>query len=193
MTDFSEKIILTDVDGVLLSWISSFDEFMLDIMGVKAINLETYDARERYNVDADKIGILIKAFEQSIHMSQLAPHLDAVKYVRKLHEEHGYKFITATSVSNSWIVYNSRVKNLTDVFGNVFSDYWHAGFGGSKIPFFEKYQDTEMWFIDDHPTHYNEANKHGLNALLMDSHHNKSYHHLDRVMDWKEVYERIVG
>ena len=95
------KIILTDADGVLLDWEYAFDVYLRThgFNKVEGGNLK-YDIGKRYGIDREQGKKLIKIFNESAHIGFLPPLRDAMYYVKRLHEEHGYVFHCITSLSN---------------------------------------------------------------------------------------------
>ena len=96
------KIILTDCDGVLMDWERTFSEWMID--NGYTINQEyatSYNMAKKYSITEDEKTKIIKHFNESSRIGWLPPLRDAIKYVKKLHEEHGYVFHTITSLSRS--------------------------------------------------------------------------------------------
>ena len=88
-----KNIILTDCDGVILDWEYAFDVYMQQHGFTKQDggNLK-YNIGARYGIDPDQGKRLIKIFNESAHMGFLPPLRDAMFYVKRLHEEHGYVF-----------------------------------------------------------------------------------------------------
>ena len=86
-----DKVILVDCDGVLLDWEYSFDYWMKRHGYVKTGVCE-YDMSICYDMPRDEIKRLIRMFNESAAIRKLPPLRDAMKYVKKLHEEHGYIF-----------------------------------------------------------------------------------------------------
>jgi len=192
---FSDKVILTDADGVLLDWGYAFDSWM---------------HRHGYTIDGEpdnyKIGIrygllykdakrLIRMFNESAWMRKLPPHKDAIKWVKKLHEEHGYVFHVITSQSNDQYAQHLRIKNLRELFGDtVFEKYIILDCGADKNEVLKEYEGTGAYWIEDKPENVDEGIKNGLEGILMAHPHNKDYEgKATRVNNWKEIYESIVG
>ena len=94
----SEKLILVDCDGVLVDWVYSFDRWM-ERHGRKKLRDDVYDLAECYGIEKAEAKNFVKMFNESANIEYLPPLRDAVKYVRKLHEEYGYIFHCITSLS----------------------------------------------------------------------------------------------
>lgn len=186
----SEKLILVDVDGVLLDWSYGFNNWM-EKKGFKLIDSSEFNINYRYHVDngAD----LVVQFNESVHMKKLAPLRDAIKYVKKLHEEHGYVFQVISSISKDDYVQALRTEHLSEMFSeSVFESFTYLDVGQDKYDVLQEYRDTECWWIEDQPGNAEIGNRLGLKAVLMDHEYNKSSD-IHRVNNWKEIYDLITG
>ena len=118
----SEKIILTDCDGVLLDWCVAFNQWMT-FKGYVLKNSMEYDVVNKYQITEPEKRKLTSEFNSSAWMGYLTPYKDAVKYVKKLHEEHGYVFHVITSLSNDKFAQKLRISNLENIFGKKYKNY----------------------------------------------------------------------
>jgi hypothetical protein len=95
-----KNLILVDADGVLLDWEFAFSIWMEEHGFVKREGHQfEYDIGTRYGIDRDQSFKLIKMFNESAAIGFLPPLRDAMYYVKRLHEEHGYVFHCITSLS----------------------------------------------------------------------------------------------
>ena len=92
------NVILTDAYGVLLNWEYAFDCWMEE-KGYTPLTRDIYDVISRYGLDKEEKDLLVRSFNESAAIGFLPPLRDAINYVRKLHEEHGYIFRVITSKS----------------------------------------------------------------------------------------------
>jgi len=194
----NNKVILTDCDGVLLDWIHSFTEWMLK-QGYKVRDGGSgdYMIHKRFGLEDKSLGRqLVRQFNESASIAFLTPHLDAIKYVRKLHEEHGYVFHVITSQSKNPHAQELRKQNLRRIFGEtVFEEFIILDTGWDKDVPLKKYKDTECFWIEDKPENVELGHKLGLRGVLMEHEHNLDYSHSDVSVckNWKEVYNLITG
>lgn len=95
-----EKIILTDCDGVLLNWEYAFNVW-IQSHGYKMVEggANYYDMGERYGLSKEKAKEKCRIFNESAAIGFLPSLRDAMYYVKRLHEEHGYTFHCITSLS----------------------------------------------------------------------------------------------
>lgn len=191
------KIILTDADGVLLDWEYAFDVYMQQHGFNKQDggNLK-YNIGTRYGIDPEQGKKLIKIFNESAHMGFLPPLRDAMYYVKRLHEEHGYVFHCITSLSKDENAQELRKMNLKKLFGETaFEKFIFLDTGADKDEVLEQYRGSGLWWIEDKITNAQVGSSLGLNSLLMEHGHNMDYEdtNIPRVKNWKEIYERVVN
>lgn len=191
------KIILTDADGVLLDWEYSFDVWMRQhgFNKVDGGNLK-YNIGKRYGIDAEQGKKLIKIFNESAFMGFLPPLRDAMYYVKRLHEEHGYVFHCITSLTKDENAQELRRMNLRKLFGETaFEKFVFLDTGADKDEALEPYRGSGLWWIEDKIVNCQVGQELGLKSLLVEHGHNMEFEHpeIPRVKNWREIYNRIVG
>jgi len=196
MSQMSEKVILTDCDGVLLDWEHGFDAFMNEL-GYKAFDYTTYKMGDKYEIPTKQAKEYIQMFNKSACMRFLTPFRDAVKYVRKLHEEHGYVFHVITSQTENIFAKKLREQNLKSLFGDtIFQEINILPCGADKDDALEKYRDSGCFWVEDKPENVNVGQKLGLNGILIAHNHNMKFSvepGVKRLYNWKQIYEHITG
>ena len=192
-----ESIILVDCDGVLLNWEYAFEIWMAQHGFEQLPGGElNYDMSVRYGISRAQIVKLIKMFNESAAIGFLPPLRDAMHYVKKLHEEHGYVFHCITSVSLDPNTIKLREMNLRKLFGKtVFQKIVCLDTGADKDAALFPYRDTGCFWIEDKISNAELGADLGLNSLLMEHGHNMyHYHdHVRTVKNWEDVYELITG
>lgn len=192
----NEKVILTDVDGVLFDWLYAFDNWMKR-HGKHIVSYDIYKVADRYGLPRDQGKIYARIFNESAWIRKLPPYKDAIKFVKKLHEEHGYVFHAISSLSDDEYSHRLRTKNLIEMFGpSVFEKYIYLDTGADKDLILASYAETGCWWIEDKPENANVGVRLGLESILMNHNHNKNMKVKDeviRVNNWKEIYNIIVG
>jgi len=192
----SNKVILTDVDGVLLDWEYSFNAWM-NKHGYEVVpgKENEYNVGKKYGLNKVDKERIVRIFNESATIRKIPPLRDAIKYVKKLHEEHGYVFRVISSLSDDQYSQHLRTKNLREMFGStVFESYVYLDTGADKDEALAQYKDTGCYWVEDKPENADLGLKLGLESILFQHGHNKSYDGLaPTVKNWKQVYETIVG
>lgn len=190
-----KKVILTDVDGCLLNWEYAFDIYLQTHGFNKVPGGELdYSIAKRYDISDDQGRKLIKMFNESAAIGFLPPLRDAMYYVKRLHEEHGYVFHCITSLSLDPNAQKLREMNLNKLFGDTaFKKIVCLDTGADKDFALEPYRDSGYWWIEDKPENAVTGHQMGLRSLLVEHGHNMHYYHahVPIVKNWREIYERI--
>lgn len=190
------KLMLVDVDGVLLDWEYSFDRFMKDRGHSKVPGGESkYDIGKRYGISTEKGRELIETFNESAHIGFLPPYKDSVYYVKKLHEECGIVFHAITSLSVDHDAYRLRKMNLEKLFGEtVFQELTCLDTGADKDDALAPYKDSGLYFVEDKILNAETGASLGLSSILMQHSHNTDYNgNVPVVKNWHDIYNIVVG
>lgn len=189
------KIILTDIDGVALDWEYAFDVYMRQHGFNKQEGGQfKYNIGTRYGIDADQGKKLIKIFNESAHMGFLPPLRDAMYYIKRLHEEHGYVFHAITSLSKDENAQELRRMNLKKLFGETaFETFIFLDTGADKDEALEPYRGSGLWWVEDKPENAEVGLDLGLKSILMEHGHNMNHvnERIPVVKNWKEIYSII--
>lgn len=188
------KVILTDCDGVLLDWGFAFDRWMAK-HGYKMTNSEEYNIAKRFNISKIEKERLVRMFNESAWIRKLPPLRDAIKYIKKLHQDHGYIFHCISSLSDDDYAQHLRTKNLIETFGpTVFEKYIYLDTGADKDEVLLPYAGTECYWIEDKDMNCDLGIELGLDGILIAHDHNIKYTgSAPRVQNWKEIYNIVIG
>jgi hypothetical protein len=192
-----KKIILTDVDGCLLDWEYAFDVY-LQTHGFNKVDggQFKYNIGKRYGIDPEQGKKLIKIFNESAAIGFLPPLRDAMFYVKRLHEEHGYIFHCITSLSRDENAQELRKMNLQKLFGKTaFEKFIFLDTGADKDDALRQYEGKDLWWIEDKIVNCQVGLDMGLRPLLMEHGHNMDFEDpkIPRVKNWREIYDTIVS
>ena len=199
----SNRIILTDVDGVLLEWEHHFTQWLqlrsyFDKNGNRNYpyklldsNHNDYDMSKRFGISKETISQEIREFNRSAWMGTQRPMLESQTWVKLLHAE-GWTFVPITSQTSDIPGQALRKKRLGELFGeHVFSNYHILGTGADKDGALAEFHDTGLYWVEDKPKNALAGLNYGLKPILIDHPYNKEFNHPDiiRVNNWKQIHE----
>lgn len=187
-----DKVILVDCDGVLLDWMYAFQQWMKR-HNYMIKNPDVYDVGVMYGLERNEKRRLCRMFNESATVRKIPPLRDAIKYVRKLHEEHGYVFHAITSLSNDEYAQHLRTKNLCELFGpTVFEKYVYLDTGADKDEELEFYRDTGCLWVEDKVENAVAGAKVGLESVVMSHGYNQNSE-FPLMRNWKDIYDYVLG
>jgi len=191
----SKRVILTDVDGVLLDWEGAFDSWMEQNGYLKQHpHVLDYDMHLRYGIERPDMKELIRLFNQSAAIGFVPPLRDAIHYVKKLHEQHGYMFHVITSLSLDPYAQKLRTMNLQRLFGEtVFDRFVYLDTGADKDDALAEYKDSALLWVEDKPENAIAGLNAGLDSVLIEHGHNQQEWLVPVLKNWKHVYNYVVG
>jgi uncharacterized HAD superfamily protein len=207
MPTSNNRIILTDVDGVLLEWEHHFTKWMLqrtlfDERGARyhphrllPDKENTYEMAERFGVTKTEIRKHIREFNRSAWMGTQRPMLESQTWVKLLAAE-GWTFIPITSQTSDIPAQQLRKRRLGELFGeHVFINYHILGTGADKDSALAEFHNTGLYWVEDKPNNAVAGLKYGLKPILIDHPYNRDFDHPDviRVSNWKEIHQILSG
>ena len=190
-----KKVILTDVDGVLLNWEYAF-YIWAERNGYTALpNTDgVYDLGERFGIGHEEKMHLCKRFNESAAIGFLPPLRDAMYYMDLLHRKHGYVFHVITSLSRDPQAQALRTQNLKKLFGEtMFEKFVYLGTGAPKDHALSKYEGTGHWWIEDMLVNARTGDKYGLESILVEHAHNMENDEFPTFSTWAQIYSYITG
>ena len=203
----SNRIILTDVDGVLLEWEHHFTKWMLqrtlfDERGARyhpyrlLPNKEnTYEMAERFGLTKSEIRKEIREFNRSAWMGTQRPMLESQTWVKLLAAE-GWTFIPITSQTSDIPAQQLRKRRLGELFGDyVFTNYHILGTGADKDSALSEFHNTGLYWVEDKPKNALAGLKYGLKPILIDHPYNQDCDHPEviRVSNWQDIHKLLSG
>ena len=203
----SNRIILTDVDGVLLEWEHHFTKWMLqrtlfDERGARyhphrllPDKENTYEMAERFGVTKTEIRKHIREFNRSAWMGTQRPMLESQTWVKLLAAE-GWTFIPITSQTSDIPAQQLRKRRLGELFGDhVFINYHILGTGADKDSALAEFHNTGLYWVEDKPNNAVAGLKYGLKPILIDHPYNRDFEHPEvmRVSNWQEIHQILSG
>ena len=201
----SDRIILTDVDGVLLEWEYHFTQWMLQrnyydaqeqrVYPYKLLpdKQNTYEMADRFGLSITEIRKEIREFNKSAWMGTQCPMPDSQTWVKLLAAE-GRTFIPITSQTSDIPAQELRKKRLGELFGDhIFKNYHILDTGSDKDSVLAEFHNTGLYFIEDKPKNALTGLKYGVRPILIDHPYNRDFQHPDviRVNNWKQIHELL--
>ena len=189
------QLILVDCDGVLLDWEWAFNVWMQEhgFTEVEGSKL-SYDMAIRYDIPKEQVRRLIKLFNESAAIGFLPALRDSVYYVKRLHEEHGYRFHCITSLSLDPNAQKLREMNLHKIYGaTAFERIVCLDTGADKHEALEEYEGTGCWWVEDKPENALAGYQAGLRPILVEHGHNMNNDHPDIRLckNWAEIFRLV--
>ena len=192
------KVILADCDGVLCNWEYAFCTWM-EQHGYTQIDNGNhyYDLSKRFGITSEQAKERVKIFNESAAIGFLPALRDAMYYVKRLHEEHGYEFHCITSLSLDPSAYKLRKMNLEKLFGpTAFAKLICLDTGAPKEAALAEYKDSGLYWIEDKYENAVAGLDAGLKPILVEHGFNMDEPVLDgmvKCVNWKGIYEHITG
>ena len=191
-----EKILISDVDGVLCFWEVEFEKFITKkgYPKIKGTDNE-YSMSIRHGISAINAQNFIKEFNEGDYIANLKPFADSVEYVTKL-AKLGFRFIVVTSLSDLSSAKAYRTQNLINLFGDVFDEIVCLEMGASKANVLMRWADTKYFWIEDHMRQAEAGYEAGLRPILINHPYNSHYTtdlflKVSHITPWKEIYNIV--
>lgn len=191
-----DRIILTDVDGVLLDWENHFDKWM-HVRGYRQVPdaEKIYSMNKRYDISKEEKEEAIREFNSSAWMSTQEPMPQSQTWVKLLHAE-GWTFIPITSQTMDIPAQELRKRRLKELFGGtVFENFFILDTGADKDSALAEFHGTGLWWIEDKISNAILGLEYGLRPLIYTHLYNQEFEHpeIRRVNNWKEVRSVITS
>ena len=190
------RIILTDVDGVLLEWENHFANWMSAKGYEPKPNKEhVYSMEKRYGLYREDKEALIEEFNRSAWMANQEPMQGSQTWVKLLHAE-GWTFIPITSQTLDIPAQELRKRRLKELFGGtVFENFMILETGDHKDAALAEFHGTGLWWIEDKWTNAKKGLQYGLKPLLYNHSYNQGFYDkkIIRVNNWKHIYKIVSG
>ena len=192
----SNRIILTDVDGVLLEWENHFTKWMIS-RGYKLKDnfVSEYNMQKRFEDHNLNIKTEIREFNKSAWMGTQPPMPGSQTWVKLLHAE-GWTFIPISSQTSDIPAQELRKRRLEELFGEyAFYNFHILETGQDKDDVLAEFHGTGLWWIEDKWTNAYAGLKYGLKPLFIDHPYNREYSHPDitRVNNWQDIHKIVTG
>ena len=148
---------------------------------------------ERYGIPKEQVKKLVKTFNESAAIGFLPVLRDAMYWVKRLHEQHGYTFVCITSLILDPNAGKLGEMNLQKMFGKTaFSEVICLDTGADKDEALSKYAGSDCWWIEDKLENASAGLRFGLRPILIEHGHNMNADvDYPIVKNWLEVYKTV--
>ncbi len=191
-----KKIIVTDVDGVILNWEDAFQVWM-EHQGFKKVlkHKLIYNAASQFNLSKEEGKKWVKLFNQSAAIGFLPPLRDAQEILTLLNKNYGYRFVVCTSLSNDKAAQELRTRNLQKYFGDIFEEFVYLDTGADKdealYKLAKKYRGC-LW-VEDKVENADAGAKVDFEPVVMEHGYNMNENHEHFVAkNWEDIYLHII-
>lgn len=191
------KLILTDVDEVVLNWRASFEKWCLQqaditIDPARPTLVDHHKAEEWLGADLETTKGYIERFHHDGWFEKLEPYPDASIYIPKL-ANLGYRFVAVTAIDDDPSTYDARLRNLRTHFDDLFAAVHCVGLMGSKREVLGWYRPT--YWVEDKPSNAKLGAELGHTSFLISHPNNLDYNdpQVKRVGGWKDIFNMLSG
>lgn len=191
----NNKVILTDIDEVLLKWADEFQRYIIVDRNYEAKGnlVDIFWIADWLHIKETEAKELIYDFCHTPQFSDLKPYPDALRILPRLVSE-GWRFVGITATSETETTKDLRKKNLENIFGPIFDDIHCVGLGtvDTKSKVLQTYEPA--WWIEDSWNHAISGVEAGHQTFLINRPYNlhKGDHpDLTRVDGWDDIYKLI--
>ena len=190
----SKKLILTDIDGVVLDWEIHFHTWVRR-HGYDKVDTSFYRVSEKLGMVEEEAVRLITEFNGSSYIMNVPSFKDARTGIATL-VDNGYRFRAITSLGDDPGARILRQINLENIFGKeAFESIICLPLDSPKDDELSNYKDSGQWWIEDKAVNAVVGADNGLNSLLMAHPHNQYFTHpkVSRVNDWAHIVSVILN
>jgi beta-phosphoglucomutase-like phosphatase (HAD superfamily) len=191
-----KKIIVTDVDGVILNWEDAFQVWM-EHQGFKKVikHKLIYNAASQFNLSKEEGKKWVRLFNQSAAIGFLPPLRDAQEVLTLLNKNYGYRFVVCTSLSNDKSAQELRTRNLKKYFGDIFEEFVYLDTGADKdealYKLAKKYRGC-LW-VEDKVENAYAGEAVDFEPVVMEHGYNMNEEHPFFVAkNWEDIYLKLI-
>ena len=188
------KVLLTDVDGCLVDWFSSFKTFAENKLGRQFHGLPSkFYLFEYLGISEDEARALVHEFNGFCpEFSRIPPCRKAEIYLPMI-KEMGYDIIAVSACSGNDNTVRMRTNNLKDVFGDIISEIHCVGTIPAKKRILERHEGT-FWVEDNvEPSRIGAdlGHKSLILRYLYNTHMENDHPDITWVDDWSTIIKII--
>jgi len=180
------KIILTDIDGVVLDWSGHFNKYLMQYHPEqKLMNPTTFSQTE-------DIGVMIEDFNKTAWIGFLDAHKDAREILPILKNE-GWQIYGCTSMGSDQYANALRKQNIENLFPDVFAKLDIIPFMEPKGKWLSQWRGSGAIWVEDKWSNAIAGADIGLKTYLMKHEYNAQHDHtgIEKVDNWTQIYNKV--
>ncbi len=182
------KILLTDIDGVVLDWQKHFNKY-LD---------HYYPGEELFDptvfAQGERTGKIIKEFNNSAWIGFLEPWKDSVEVLTELNHM-GWKIYGCTSMGTDQYANALRKKNIETLMPDVFAQLEIIPFMQPKGNWLAPWKGSGAVWVEDKWSNAIIGADMGIKTFLMKQSYNskQDYQGVEKVDNWRQIYNKVIS
>ena len=182
------KILLTDIDGVVLDWQKHFNKY-LD---------HYYPGEELFDptvfAQGERTGKIIKEFNNSAWIGFLEPWKDSVEVLTELNHM-GWKIYGCTSMGTDQYANALRKKNIETLMPDVFAQLEIIPFMQPKGNWLAPWKGSGAVWVEDKWSNAIICADMGIKTFLMKQSYNskQDYQGVEKVDNWRQIYNKVIS
>lgn len=180
------KILLTDLDGVILDWSGRFDEYL------KMYSPTSKSMDPTVFEQTDDIAQHMIAFNRSAWIGYLEPLRDA-REILKNFKQDGWQIFACTAMGYDPYSCSLRKKNIENLFPNIFDRVEMTAFGEPKHNWLSQWRNSGAVWVEDKWANAIAGADFGLKTFLMKHSYNTKhdYQGVEKVDNWTQIYNKV--
>jgi hypothetical protein len=182
------KILLTDIDGVVLDWQKHFNKYLDHYyLGEELFDPTVFAQGER-------TGKIIKEFNNSAWIGFLEPWKDSVEVLTELNHM-GWKIHGCTSMGTDQYANALRKKNIETLMPDVFAQLEIIPFMQPKGNWLAPWKGSGAVWVEDKWSNAIIGADMGIKTFLMKQSYNskQDYPGVEKVDNWRQIYNKVIS
>ena len=180
------KILLTDIDGVVLDWQQHFNDY-LD---------KYYPGQELFDptvfAQGEETGKIIKEFNNTAWIGFLKPWKDSVQVLTEF-KNAGWHIFGCTSMGTDPYANALRKKNIENLMPDVFARVDIIPFMEPKGHWLSQWRGSGAVWVEDKWSNAILGADMGIKTFLMKQSYNSKhdYQGVEKVDNWRQIYNKV--
>jgi hypothetical protein len=181
------KILLTDIDGVVLDWQAHFNDY-LD---------KYYPDQELFDptvfAQGETTGKIIKEFNNTAWIGFLKPWKDSIEVLTEL-KNLGWKIYGCTSMGTDQYANALRKKNVENLMPDVFTQLDIIPFMQPKGNWLSQWRGSGAIWVEDKWSNAILGADMGIKTFLMKQSYNSKHDYagVEKVDNWRQIYNKVI-